>query len=104
MCVRAGGRLYALTATCAANALGLVEENAYSFAPPEAALAAFAPLAARVKTTPQGAAGRLLDKAVDKIAKAVADAVRQHELGTEVPLVALGGAGEALVPLVAERL
>jgi len=103
-CVRAGGMLYALTATCAANALGLVDENAYSFAPPEAAVAAFAPLAARLKTTPAGAAGRLLDKAVDKIAKAVADAVRQHELGAEVPLVALGGAGEALVPLVAERL
>ena len=30
--------------------------------------------------------------------------MRQHELGADVPLVALGGAGEALVPLVAERL
>jgi N-methylhydantoinase A len=41
---------------------------------------------------------------VDKIVKAVADAAHQHELGSDVPLVALGGAGEALVPLVAERL
>ncbi len=30
--------------------------------------------------------------------------MRQHDLGADVPLVALGGAGEALVPLVAERL
>lgn len=103
-CVRAGGTLYALTATCAANALELVAEGAYSFAGREAALAAFAPLAERLKTTPQGAAQRLLDGAVQKIAKAVADAVRQHQLGADVPLVALGGAGEALVPLVAERL
>ena len=103
-CVRAGGTLYALTATCAANALGLVDEGAYSFAGREAALAAFAPLAARLKTTPERAAAQLLDGAVDKIVKAVADAVRQHELGPEVPLVALGGAGEALVPLVAARL
>ena len=44
-CVRAGGRLFALTATCAANALGLVAPTAYSFAGAEAALAAFAPLA-----------------------------------------------------------
>ncbi len=36
--------------------------------------------------------------------KAVADAVRHHDLRPDVPLVALGGAGEALVPLVAERL
>jgi N-methylhydantoinase A/oxoprolinase/acetone carboxylase beta subunit len=103
-CVRAGGKLYALTATCAANALGLVAENAYSYAGRDAALAAFAPLGARLKTTAEGAARRLLDGAVEKIARAVADAVRQHELRADVPLVALGGAGEALVPLVAERL
>jgi N-methylhydantoinase A/oxoprolinase/acetone carboxylase beta subunit len=103
-CVRAGGTLYALTATCAANALGVVDEGAYSFAGREAALAAFAPLAARLKTTPEGAAQKLLDGAVEKIVKAVADAARQHELGPDVPLVALGGAGEALVPLVAARL
>ena len=41
---------------------------------------------------------------MEKIVKAVADAARQHDLGPDVPLVALGGAGEALVPLVAERL
>jgi N-methylhydantoinase A/oxoprolinase/acetone carboxylase beta subunit len=103
-CVRAGGTLYAVTATCAANSLGLVDEAAYAYAGRDAALAAFAPLAARLKTTPEDAAQRLLDGAVDKIAKAVADAVRQHELAADVPLVALGGAGEALVPLVAERL
>jgi N-methylhydantoinase A len=103
-CVRAAGTLYALTATCAANALGLVAEGAYSFAGRDAALAAFAPLGARLKTTPERAAARLLDGAVEKIVKAVADAARQHELGPDVPLVALGGAGEALVPLVAARL
>jgi N-methylhydantoinase A len=104
VCVRANGALYALTATCAANALGLVDELAYAYARPDAALAAFAPLAARLKTTPERAAKQLLDGAVAKIVKAVADAVRQHDLGADVPLVALGGAGEALVPLVAERL
>ncbi len=103
-CIRAGGKLHALTATCAANALGLVAADAYSFAGQEAALAAFAPLAERLKTTPAGAARQLLDGAVEKIVKAVADAVRHHDLRPDVPLVALGGAGEALVPLVAERL
>jgi N-methylhydantoinase A/oxoprolinase/acetone carboxylase beta subunit len=103
-CIRAGDRLYALTATCAANALGIVPRDAYSFAPPEAALAAFGPLAKRLKLTAEGAARRLLDGAVEKIVKAVADAARQHDLRADVPIVALGGAGEALVPLVAERL
>ncbi|HEY8104230.1 MAG TPA: hydantoinase/oxoprolinase family protein [Gaiellaceae bacterium] len=103
-CIRAGGTLYALTATCAANALGLVAENAYSYAGREAALTAFGPLAERLKTTPEKAARRVLDGAVEKIAKAVADAARHHDVAPDVPLVALGGAGEALVPLVAERL
>lgn len=103
-CVRAGGKLYALTATCAANALGIVADGAYSLGRRDTALAAFAPLAAKLRTTPEQAARKLLDRAVDKIAMAVADAVRQHDLGPEVPLVALGGAGEALVPVVAERL
>ena len=103
-CVRGGGELYALTATCAANALGIVAAGAYAHGRRETALAAFAPLAAKLRTTPEQAARKLLDRAVDKIVKAVVEAARQHELGPEVPLVALGGAGEALVPLVAERL
>ncbi|MGH3070980.1 MAG: hydantoinase/oxoprolinase family protein [Gaiellaceae bacterium] len=102
--VRAHGRLYALTATCAANALGLVADSAYAHGRRETALAAFGPLAERLRTSPEGAARKLLDRAVDKIARAVADAVRHHDLDRSVPLVALGGAGEALVPLVAERL
>jgi N-methylhydantoinase A len=41
---------------------------------------------------------------VDKIADAVAEAAREHDLDGSVPIVALGGAGEALAPAVAERL
>ena len=50
------------------------------------------------------AAQRVLDGVVSKIATAVAEAARAHELGREVPLVVLGGAGEALVPAVAATL
>jgi hypothetical protein len=96
--VAAGGRRYALTATCAAHALGLVD------GPAEAALAGFAPLGGRLKRAPEQAARALLDAAVDKIADAVADAARAHGFGADVPVVALGGAGPALVPEVARRL
>jgi N-methylhydantoinase A/oxoprolinase/acetone carboxylase beta subunit len=93
-----GGRRYALTATCAAHALGLVD------GPADAALAAFVPLAERMRRTPEQAAQALLDHAVEKIADAVADAARAHDFGPEVPVVALGGAGAALAPEVARRL
>jgi len=95
---------FALTPTCAANALGLVPDGAYAKGSQEAALLAFAPLAATMKTTSEEAARRLLEDAARKIAHAVTDAARQHELGDDVPLVALGGAGEALVGEVARLL
>ena len=69
-----------------------------------AALVAFVPLAKRMKRTPEEAARALLDRTVDKIAHAVADAAHTHDFGPEVPVVALGGAGTALAPEVARRL
>jgi hypothetical protein len=103
--VAAGGRRWALTATCAANALGLVEEGEhYARGSRAAALAAFAPLARRMKRTPEQAARDLLDRAVDKIAQAVAEAAKMHDFGPTVPVIALGGAGTALAPEVARRL
>jgi N-methylhydantoinase A len=101
--VRAAGGTFALTATCAANALGLAGDS-YAAGNREAARRAFAPLAARLRTTVDDAARRVLDCATRRIADAVEDAARQHELDQDVPLVALGGSGEILVGRVAELL
>ncbi|MGN6189672.1 MAG: hydantoinase/oxoprolinase family protein [Conexibacter sp.] len=98
------GALLALTATCAANALGLVPEGAHAFAGREAALAAFAPLAARLRTSAEKAARALLDAAVAKIASSVEEAARAHGFGPDVPVVALGGSGPALAGEVARAL
>jgi N-methylhydantoinase A len=103
------GRRYALTATCAATALGT---DGMAGPPPHvdagasaaAALAAFEPLARRMGCTPERAARTLLDGAVDKIAGAVAEAARVHGFAPDIPIVALGGAGGALAPEVARRL
>jgi len=103
-CVETDAGRFALTATCAANALGLVAFDAYPYGSREAALAAFAPLGGRLRTTPEGAARKLLDGAVRKIAAAVTEAAKHYRLGPDVPLVALGGAGAALVPEVARVL
>jgi len=98
------GERYALTATCAANALGLVPDGAYAVGSRDAALAGFAPLALRLRTSPEQAARKILDGAVSRIAEAVAEAARQNALAADVPLVTLGGAGAALVPEVARVL
>ncbi len=104
VCIEADGGRFALTATCAANALGLVPEDAYPHGSSPNALAAFAPLAERLRITPADAARRLLDTAVRRIAAAVTEASKHYRLDPDVPLIALGGAGEALVPEVARAL
>jgi N-methylhydantoinase A/oxoprolinase/acetone carboxylase beta subunit len=116
------GRRHALTATCAAHALGVVDvaapadgavadarsaadrSTAASERARAAALAGFAALGRRMRRSPEEAARALLDRTVDKIAQAVADAARTHDFGPDVPVVALGGAGTALAPEVARRL
>ncbi len=101
-CVVVGERRFALTATCAANALDLVPENAHARG--EAILAAFAPLGRHLRMDPEDAARALLDGAVEKVAAAAAEARRSHGLHSEAPLLALGGAADVLAPEVARRL
>lgn len=98
--IRSGERRWALTATCAATALGLSEAGGNR----AAALAAFEPLGRHLRRSPERAAEELLEGAVDKISRAVAEAAKAHDFGPDVPVVALGGAGPVLVPEVARRL
>ena len=103
--VEADGGRFALTATCAANALGLVAEGTHAHGSREAALLAFEALAPAIRARDGEAAARaVLDGALAKIAEAVEEAARAHGLDAEVPLVALGGSAEALVPELARRL
>jgi N-methylhydantoinase A/oxoprolinase/acetone carboxylase beta subunit len=101
--VRAAGGAFAVTATCAANALG-VPDGAYAAGNRDAARLALAPLAERLRTSVDDAARKLVDGAARQIAGAVAEAAKQHGLGAEVPLVALGGSGDVLVARAAELL
>jgi N-methylhydantoinase A len=101
-CVAAGERRFALTATCAAHALGLVAGDDSERR--DAVLAAFAVLGRRLRAGPEEAARAMLDSAVEKVAGAAREARRAHDLGPDTPLVALGGAAQALAPEVARRL
>ena len=101
--IRAAGGDFALTATCAANALGLAD-GAYAAGSRDAARLAFGPLAERLRTTVDEAATRVLDGAARRIADAAAEAAKQHALRDDVPLVALGGSGDVLVARVADLL
>ncbi|MFD0339825.1 hydantoinase/oxoprolinase family protein [Streptomyces sp. NPDC127117] len=92
----AGGR-YAITMTCAANALGRVPEGDFARCDQEVARAALAPLAAALSTDVATAAARLLDAGTEQV-RAVTDAmIRDYRLEKDTAVLVGGGGGAASV-------
>jgi len=101
----AAGRLVAITATCAANLLGLVPEGDYARGNAESARLAIKPLARAIGKTEEEAAESIIQSLVDKIHRRVAGLLREYRVGEEAALVVGGGGGAAvLVPALAQRL
>ncbi|MHB8627161.1 MAG: hydantoinase/oxoprolinase family protein [Aggregatilineales bacterium] len=94
---------FALTVTCAANALGLVPGGAYAAAQQETALRGFAALGTMLGVSPEKAAARVMELASKPIADAVQRLAREYKL-RHIELIGGGGGCGALVPAVAERL
>ncbi len=99
------GKTYAITNTCAANALAIVKPEHYSYGSTEAARRAIEPLAEKLGITVEEAARRILDKATDKIIPVIQALVAEYELDRDqVVLVGGGGGAAALIPHTAQRL
>ncbi|MBQ0862189.1 MULTISPECIES: hydantoinase/oxoprolinase family protein [unclassified Streptomyces] len=92
----AGGR-FALTMTCAANALGRVPNGDFAAADPEVARTALAPLAAALGTDVAGAATRILDAGVKQVRDVVDAMVRDYRLDRDTAVLVGGGGGAASV-------
>lgn len=97
------GRRFALTTTCAANALGAVPSGEYSHGDEGAARVAFEIAGRWMGIDGLKLAGTVVDLAANKIARVIDEAVREHELMRPV-VVGLGGGAGSLVPLTANAL
>jgi len=101
----AGGRLFALTTTCAANCLGYARPGDHAYGDPAAARAAFAPLARLLGASVDAAARRVLAAAAAKIEPVVNGLIEEYDLDSDqCLLIGEGGGAAALLPFVAERL
>ncbi|MBB4682863.1 hydantoinase/oxoprolinase family protein [Amycolatopsis jiangsuensis] len=89
------GRRYALTLTCAANALGVVPAGAYARAETESARLALEPLASALGTSVADAARTVLGRAVKPVGEVVDELVREYRL--DHPALVGGGGGAASV-------
>ncbi|MEU9187300.1 hydantoinase/oxoprolinase family protein [Streptomyces sp. NPDC048484] len=92
----AGGR-YAITMTCAANALGRVPEGDFAHCDQQVARAAIAPLADALGVDVPTAAARILDAGADQVKSVVDKVVRDYRLDPDTAVLVGGGGGAATV-------
>jgi N-methylhydantoinase A/oxoprolinase/acetone carboxylase beta subunit len=99
----ADGRHVALTNTCAANALGLVEAGDYARGDTDAALAAFAAAGTELRLPAEEVARRMLQASTQAVGDLVATVIHDHHLEQPV-IVAVGGGAGALGRAVASAM
>jgi N-methylhydantoinase A/oxoprolinase/acetone carboxylase beta subunit len=97
----AGGKRFAITNTCAANALGLVPEGDYARANQTSAKLALSILANRLGTTMEQASTTILDISAKKVLDIVEHVIKEYKLKKErVVLIGGGGGASVLVPYI----
>lgn len=98
----AGGKRFAITNTCAANALGLVPEGDYARANQTSAKLALSILANRLGTTMEQASTTILDISAKKVVDIIEHVIKEYKLKKErVVLIGGGGGASVLVPYIA---
>jgi N-methylhydantoinase A len=98
----AGGKRFAITNTCAANALGLVPEGDYAKANQISARMALSILANRLGSSMEHAATMILEISAKKVLDVVEHVIKEYKLKRErVVLIGGGGGASVLVPYVA---
>ena len=98
----AGDKRFAITNTCAANALGLVPEGDYARANQTSAKLALSILANRLGTTMEQAATTILDISAKKVLDIVEHVIKEYKMKKErVVLIGGGGGASVLVPYIA---
>jgi N-methylhydantoinase A len=99
------GKEFAITVTCAANALGYVKEGDYSYGNVKAAKKALKPLAVEVGMTVEETARTILKKAAEKVKDVVEKLMIEYKIDRDhITLVGGGGGSTALVPFTAEMM
>ena len=102
--IEAAGGEFAVTPTCAANALGSLPDGDNSQASREQARAALSMLGELVGVSYSEAALSVIQTASFPVTKAVARAVKEFGLGPSARIVGGGGGASVLAPFVAKQL
>ncbi len=100
-----GGKRFAITNTCAANALGLIPEGDYAYSNQETAKFALSILAQRIGLTTQEAAKSILEISTRKILEIVEPMLKEYKLRKDhIVIIGGGGGASVLVPYLGQKL
>ena len=101
----ASGKCITITNSCAANVLGYVTEEDFSYGNVASARKAMTPLADYLNTTVEDVARQILSKAVEKIEPVIRSLAKKYQLEkNQMTLVGVGGGVAALIKFAAERM
>ena len=99
------GETFAITNTCAANALGLIEKDDYSYANQNSAKIAMELLGREIGVTGPEVAMSVIQTASFEITKAVSKILKEFKMDkTKTQIIGGGGGASVLVPFVAKQL
>ena len=100
-----GGRRFAITNTCAANALGVVSISDYAHGNTEAARLAMSILGKRIGRSAEETARIILNRSSKKIQDLIEPMIKEYGLKRDNVVIIGGGGGAAvLVPYLSEKL
>jgi len=99
------GKRIAFTNTCAANVLGLVDEQYFAYGNAKSARLAMEPVATKLGISVEELAIQILDKGFEKISACIDSLAEKYQLNREaMRLVGCGGGAAALIPYCAKKL
>lgn len=99
------GKSITITNSCAANVLGLVSPDDYSYGDVNAARKAMKPLADYLNTTVEDCAAQILQKAFEKIEPVILELADKYKIERDqITLVGVGGGAASLLPYSANKM
>jgi N-methylhydantoinase A/oxoprolinase/acetone carboxylase beta subunit len=99
------GKRFAITTTCAANALGLIPNDDYAKGNKQSAQLALSILGQRLGMNMEDVADKILELSTRKILQTIRNLLKEYKIKDEkFILIGGGGGASVLVPLIADKL
>ncbi|MGI0021892.1 MAG: hydantoinase/oxoprolinase family protein [Nitrososphaeraceae archaeon] len=103
--IKCKGGTYAITNTCAANALGMIEEGDYAFANKTAAKIALGMLAEKIGISVSEVALSIIQTSSFEITKIISHILKEFKMDkANTTIIGGGGGASVLVPFIAKQL